>query len=224
MQETIKKTAAGLIGKQEQCYATIRQRIVSGIYGPGHRLVLGNLAEEFKMSSVPVREAIRRLEAEGLVTYRRNVGAQVTPLTQESLHDLMQAHAVLESSATALAAPLITAQTIIHLRQLNTAIESTLEEFDFRGYMNCNLQFHQAIVETCPNAYLKELWRTTSERIHALRGLMASWFPDRARQAFEEHKKLIRLIEEKARPEIIERFARSHIESTFERFFENRSG
>jgi hypothetical protein len=53
---------------------------------------------------------------------------------------------------------------------------------------------------------------------------MASGFPDRAREAFEEHKKLITLIEEKARPEIIERFARSHIETAVERFFKNRAG
>lgn len=186
------------------------------------------------MSPVPVREAIRRLEAEGLVTYRRNVGAQVTLLTQESLHDLMQAHAVLEGSATALAAPLITAKTIVHLRHLNAAIEGALEKFDFRGYIDYNHQFHQAMVETCPNAYLKELWRTTTERILALSGFMASGFPARAREAFEQHEKLITLIEEKARPEIIERYARSHIETAVrywtisqplvERFFQNRSG
>jgi DNA-binding GntR family transcriptional regulator len=223
MPGTTKQIEGTLIGKQEQCYATIRQRIVSGIYGPGHRLVLGDLADELKVSSVPVREAIRRLEAEGLVTYRRNVGARVTPLTQELLRNLMQAQAVLESSATALAAPLITDRTIIRLRHINGAIEGALQQLDFRGYMNYNVQFHQAIVDTCPNTYLKELCRTTTERIHALSGLMASGFPDRAREAYQEHEKLITLIKEKARPETIERFARSHIERTFERFFRNRS-
>jgi DNA-binding GntR family transcriptional regulator len=89
--------------------------------------------------------------------------------------------------------------------------------------MNYNAQFHQAMVDTCPNTYLKELCRTTIERIHALSGLMASGFPDRAREAFQEHEKLITLIKEKARPETIERSARSHIERTFERFFRNRS-
>jgi DNA-binding GntR family transcriptional regulator len=97
---------------------------------------LGELADELNMSQVPVREAIRRLEAEGLVMYRRNIGAQVTPVTEELLYDLMQVQAVLETSATALAAPSISGKTITHLHHLIILMESALQRFDFHEYLN----------------------------------------------------------------------------------------
>ena len=65
--------------KQQRVYETIRERILSGTYGPGYRVVIDGLATELGVSALPVREAIRRLEAEGLIVYRPNVGAQVAP-------------------------------------------------------------------------------------------------------------------------------------------------
>jgi DNA-binding GntR family transcriptional regulator len=67
------------VTKQERVYRVIRERILRGTYGPGYRVVIDALAEEFAVSALPVREAIRRLEAEGLVIYRPNAGAQVAP-------------------------------------------------------------------------------------------------------------------------------------------------
>ena len=60
-------------------YRTIRERILSGDYGPGYRVVIDALAAELGVSALPVREAIRRLEAEGLVVFRPNAGAHVAP-------------------------------------------------------------------------------------------------------------------------------------------------
>ena len=58
--------------KSEQAYAAVKARIVDGSYSPGYRLVLAKIAEDLGVSVVPVREAIRRLEAEGLVKFERN--------------------------------------------------------------------------------------------------------------------------------------------------------
>ena len=66
--------------KHQRAYAVIRQRILDGVYQPGHRLVIDALATEFGVSPVPVREAIRRLEAEGRIVYRHNAGARVAPI------------------------------------------------------------------------------------------------------------------------------------------------
>ena len=74
------------ITKQERAYRTIRERILSGAYGPGYRVVIDTLAVELGVSAVPVREAIRRLEAEGLIVYRPNAGAQVAP-AEPGLYD-----------------------------------------------------------------------------------------------------------------------------------------
>ena len=63
--------------KSQLAYRFLRERIDDGRYVPGYRLVLGQIAGELDVSVVPVREAIRRLVAEGLVTFQRIVGAQV---------------------------------------------------------------------------------------------------------------------------------------------------
>ena len=70
--------AGGSISKSERVYRTLRQGILSGRYSAGYRLVLDRIAREIGVSAVPVREAVRRLEAEGLVEFQRNVGAIVT--------------------------------------------------------------------------------------------------------------------------------------------------
>ena len=67
----------GPLSKSESVYRELRSRIISGRYNAGYRLVLDQLAREMGVSAVPVREAIRRLEAERLVTFTRNVGAEV---------------------------------------------------------------------------------------------------------------------------------------------------
>src|SRR5689334_25268318 len=71
------------VTKQERVYRAIRERILSGAYGPGYRVVIDALATEFGVSALPVREAIRRLEAEGLVIFRPNAGAHVAPRSEE---------------------------------------------------------------------------------------------------------------------------------------------
>ena len=68
------------MSKQERVYRTVRQRIVDGTLSPGSRLVADGLARELDVSPVPVREALRRLEAEGFVDYELNVGARVRTL------------------------------------------------------------------------------------------------------------------------------------------------
>ncbi len=105
-------TAAASPSKSEHAYGWIRERISRQEYGPGYRLVLGTIADQLEMSVVPVREAIRRLEAEGLVTFERNVGAKVTLVNATDYVDTMESLGIIEGAATALSAPLLDEATI----------------------------------------------------------------------------------------------------------------
>src|SRR6266545_15849 len=116
--------------KQESVYQAVRERILSGAYGPGYRVVIDALAEEFKVSALPVREAIWRLEAEGLVIYRPNVGAQVAPADPGMFDDEMSVLAVLEGYATALAAPNLRKTDVKRLRDINERMVGAMEELD----------------------------------------------------------------------------------------------
>ena len=110
-------STSGQTTKQQRVYEVIRERILSGAYSPGFRVVIDALAEEFGVSALPVREAIRRLEAEGLVVYRPNAGAQVAPAEPGLFEDEMTVVAVLEGYATAAAAPYLGEHDLDLLRE-----------------------------------------------------------------------------------------------------------
>lgn len=91
-------------GTTRVAYAQIRRAIVEGRYRPGQRLVEQRIAEEFELSRTPVREALRQLEADGLVRHEANRGAAVRDVTVEEVADLYDLRARLEAYAAELAA------------------------------------------------------------------------------------------------------------------------
>lgn len=206
------------MSKQERCYGIIRQRILDGVYGPGYRLVMDDIARELDVSPGPVREAIRRLEAEGWVVYRPNAGARVAPLDTHQWQQVMGVLAVLEGHAAALAAPRLTAQDHARLRELNDEMAASLREVDVLSFSRANRQFHATISERCPNPYLTELLRTTSDRLDSLRGTVFFYIPNRAWHSLEEHLRLVDLIESGADAWEIERVAREHKLHTIEAY------
>lgn len=210
------------MSKQERCYGIIRQRILDGTYGPGYRLVMDDLARELNVSPGPVREAIRRLEAEGWVVYRPNAGARVAPLDTHQWQQVMAVLAVLEGHAAALAAPLLTADDVARLRKLNDDMATCLRDVDVLGFSRANRQFHATISERCPNPFLIEMLRWTSDRLDSLRGTVFYYIPHRAWHSLEEHQQLIDLIESGADPNEIERLAREHKLHTIEAYEHGR--
>lgn len=97
-------------------YDRVRRGIVEGRYPPGTRLVEQRLAEELAVSRTPVREAVRRLESEGLVVVARNRGAHVRPLSEQDVADLYEVRARLEAYAAELAAERAEAAELAELR------------------------------------------------------------------------------------------------------------
>jgi DNA-binding GntR family transcriptional regulator len=93
-------------------YAQVRAAIVENRYPPGHRLIEQRIAEELGLSRTPVREALRMLEAEGLVVSERNRGAMVRPLSQTEVVDLYGLRIRLESYAVEVATERITEQEL----------------------------------------------------------------------------------------------------------------
>src|ERR1700716_3445945 len=113
--------------KHERAYRLIRERIEAGIYQPGQRLVIDALARDLDMSQVPIREAIRRLQAEGWITYRHNSGPEVANIGLEQWQATMEVLAVLEGYATALAAPAVSAEEVARLRELAQAMRAATD-------------------------------------------------------------------------------------------------
>jgi DNA-binding GntR family transcriptional regulator len=206
--------------KAEVAYETIRGRIVDGTFGPGHRLVLDRLAAQLGVSTVPVREALRRLEAEGYVDFKRNLGATVRQIDAADYVQTMEALAVLEATATALAAPVIDSYQVRKAQRLNEELSRALEQLDPAAYIELEQQFHEALYEACPNTYLVELIHREGARLRGITNSTFAFVPERARAAVAEHERLLELIEGRADPGRIEDFAREHRGRTAKRLLE----
>lgn len=196
--------------KAQQAYESIRERIVSGTYAPGQRLIARSLATELGMSPVPVREALRRLEAENWVLMRPNIGAEVRPVDAGAWVAAMDTLALVDGHAAALAAPLMTADDLRRARESNERMRDALENFDSFGASQANQDFHAIFHERCPSPFLVDVVRTTSEKIGAMLRTVFAFVPARTWAALGEHEHLLELVEAGAPAEEIERFAREH--------------
>ncbi len=205
-----------VVPKSEQAYRLVRERIESGQYVPGYRLVLSPIASELGMSVVPVREAIRRLEAEGFVTFEANVGAQVSLIKETEYLHTMQTLALVEGSATALAAPTVSADQIARARRINAQMRETLTRFDPQAFTDLNLELHSVLFESCPNPHILDLVHRGWNRMKVLRDSSFSFVPGRARESVEEHDRILKLLEDRAPALEIEIAARRHRLATLE--------
>ncbi|MFG2730407.1 GntR family transcriptional regulator [Streptomyces canus] len=217
------KTASAKNGsKSEAVYGALRERITSGAFSPGHRLVLGKIAEEFGVSAVPVREAVRKLEAEGLVDFERNVGATVTGIDQHAYDDAMEALAYLEGVATSLAAPHLTKTELKRAHKLNQQLRESTENFDPIAFTSLNQQFHELLCSKCPNTHLLTLVNREWSQLSAIRRSTFSFVPGRAQTSIAEHEHILTLISDGAPEHEIELAARLHKLGTRRAFDESR--
>lgn len=211
-------SAAAGGSKSEQAYEAVKARIVEGTYTPGYRLVLGSIAKDLGFSVVPVREAIRRLEAEGLVTFERNVGATVAGIDPTEYLYTMQTLSIVEGAATALSAPLIGPAAIARARAVNAQMRECLQHFDPVRFTALNQDFHSVLFEHCPNPHILDLVHRGWNRLAALRSSTFRFVPGRAHDSVDEHEALLQLIESGADADAIERAARLHRSATLDAY------
>ena len=204
--------------KSEQAYISIKARIVEGTFSPGYRLVLAKIAEDLGFSVVPVREAIRRLEAEGLVKFERNVGATVSGIDPTEYLYTMQTLSIVEGAATALSAPLIDSAAVARARAINKEMRDCLDHFDPVRFTRLNQDFHSVLFEHCPNPHILDLVHRGWNRLATLRSSTFRFVPGRARESVSEHEDLLQLIESDADADTIERAARRHRSATLDAY------
>lgn len=207
-----------VVSKPERAYRWIRERIVEHDYPPGHRLVLARIADELRMSVVPVREAIRRLEAEGFVSFERNVGARVSVVDEQAYIDTMQTLSVIEGYATALAAARLTEADLARATELNERMTREIDQLDAHVFTELNQRFHAVLYARCPNPQIVELVHRSWSRLSDLRDTTFAVIPDRPRRSVEEHARILALVRGGADPAEIEHATRTHRLRTLDAF------
>ena len=153
-------------GHAALAYDRIRQAVVEGAYGPGDRLVEQRISEEFSLSRTPVREALRRLESEGLVVFRRNRGAAVRSMSAEDVRDLYELRARLESYAAELASVRGSIGSCDAMDEAAEQFERQVDRSDdvgiardnrVRALSDTNNRFHQTIVAAAGHERLTQM-------------------------------------------------------------------
>jgi DNA-binding GntR family transcriptional regulator len=216
--ERTRRTTTNGPSKSQQAYHWLKERIARQEFTPGYRLVLGAIAGELGMSVVPVREAIRQLEAEGLVTFERNVGAHVSMVDDSQYRYSMQSLSVLEGAATALAARALTPDDIREARAINERMIETLDDFDPRAFTALNQRFHAILFARCTNPRMLELVETEWAKLGHLRDSTFSFVPGRAQESVAEHENILVLLESGAPLGEIEKAARRHRVATLDAY------
>ncbi|MDN4476302.1 GntR family transcriptional regulator [Demequina sp. SYSU T00192] len=196
--------------KADQAYEILKERIMEGVYGPGHRLVIDQLAREHGISSVPWRESLRRLEAEGWVDIVPNVGALVKTFDTDAFERSLRLLARLEGLATALSAPNLGADDISEARRLNKAAGDALANFDTQRFGRLNRELHELLCSRCDDDRLVGLVHHEWTRMDVIRRSAFFYAPGRALASLSEHDAIIDLIEGGADQEMIETAARRH--------------
>ncbi len=196
--------------KSEQAYDILKARIMDGTYGPGYRLVIDQLGREHGISSVPWRESLRRLEAEGWVDIVPNAGALVKTFDTHSWKRTIRLLARLEGLATALSAEQLTRADIAQARSLNQQMREALENFDMARFGALNRQFHELLCSRCDDERLVGMVHSEWIRMDIIRRSAFWYAPGRAVASLTEHDELLDLIEAGADAETIEDAAKRH--------------
>ncbi len=205
------------VNKQERTYTILRDRIHSGSFAPLERINIDAIARELGVSAIPVREALRRLEAEGWVRFTPNVGAVVSPVDSTSWEQAMIALAILEGAASAEAKQNLRRSDVVRLRKIAAGMEDAAARADPLRFSRLNRSLHAAIVARCPNTYLTDLLDQTNARLDRLRSTMFVDLPHRSEEALGEHLRLIELLENGNKEEV-ESYARWHKLRTVEAY------
>lgn len=190
-------------------FDAIKDAILNGRLKPGERLMEVQLAEEMGVSRTPVREAIRKLELEGLVVMVPRKGAYVSGLTLKDVAEVFEIRSSLEGLAAALAAERITEEEIKSLDKILSDITKASEKGDTETVIKKDMEFHQVLFSASRNERLVQIINNLKEQIDRFR-IQSFSNPVRVKSVLSEHKGIIDAIKQ-GDTENAEKLAKAHI-------------
>jgi DNA-binding GntR family transcriptional regulator len=173
-------TAPEALSSVDRVHEAVREKIFSGAYPPGSRLVLSRLAQEHGMSFIPVREALQRLEVERMVRNERNRGATVTDLSIADMRDLYETRLVLEEHAIRAAARDLDEVQLLRAQHALRGMEDFFAAGEDRRAYACHQEFHFALYEPNDSAWTLHLIRLLWSSAERYMRLAASVRPEPA--------------------------------------------
>ncbi len=179
---------------RELVYEELRNLILSGEIKPGTRMMEIELADSMGVSRTPIREAIRKLEKEGLVTIEPRKGAYVSTISMNDIVNILQIRGTLEGLAATLAATRIKEIELMKLKEASQAFDRAVEEGNTKEMISNDTLFHHIIVEASGNDLLIKMVTDLQEIVLRFRYLYYKDFK-RAEKMPPEHANILRAIE-----------------------------
>lgn len=174
-------------------FKTLRQSIIQGDLKPGERLMEIQLAQKMGVSRTPVREAIRKLELEGLVIMTARRGAEVAPITENDLTDVLEVRKALECLAAEIACDRITQEELEELKRLIVAFKDAIMKDNLTEIAKYDVKFHESIYAATRNKRLIQMLNNLREHIYRYR---LQYIKDSRKRhtLIEEHTEIVNAI------------------------------
>ena len=189
----------------------IREAIISGVFAPGERLMEMQLAEEMGVSRTPVREAIRKLEIDGLIVMIPRRGTYVANISIKDINDVYEIRTALDELAAGLAAERMDAAGLAELKEHMMKTEQVMLAGDYVKAVTVDTQFHDVIYRAARNERLMNMVNNLREQITGIRGISMR-YPGRLAETIKEHRQLVACIEARS-VELAREQARIHLEN-----------
>jgi len=196
---------------REVIFNTLREAIILGELKPGERLMEVQLAEKMGVSRTPVREAIRKLELEGLVVMAPRKGAHVADLSVKDIMDVLEVRSTLDGLASSLAASRITEDEIKEMLHLHNQFVSYVEKENHQGQIKKDVEFHDIIYRASRNDKLIQIANNLREQVQRFRVIYIKDYSS-SKNLVREHRELCDAIISR-NPELAMKVAQQHIKN-----------
>jgi DNA-binding GntR family transcriptional regulator len=174
----------------------IRALITRGDLSPGEKIPEKELCAQFGVSRTPLREALKVLASEGIITLRPNRGATVSSISVDELEEVFPVLGALEALSGEIACQQITDREVAAIRKMHVAMVAHWKRSEIQPYFRLNQRIHEAILEATRNETLQTIYRGLAGRLQSARfSFMAQMSPERWAKAVEEHEAMIKALE-----------------------------
>lgn len=201
--ENLKLDANEYLPLRDVVFKTLREAILRGDLKPGERLMELQLAAKLGVSRTPIREAIRRLQQEGLAVTIPRRGAEVAAMTEKDMEDVLQVREALEILAVQLASEKITKEQIAELEERLKAFEQAVETAEVKQIAQSDIDFHDLIYTAAENPRLVVLLNNLREQIYRYR---VEYLKDEKNypRLIEEHRQIMQGLKERNEQYVVE--------------------
>lgn len=178
---------------RENVYSVLRRLIVQGQFQPGAKILEGRVAKALGVSRTPVREALRRLEYEGLVVTRPGYSTRVTTLTSNDIEQIYPLIAVMEGLAAQLATSCLTSADFNYMNKLTQAMARHARRGEIEKLVAADTQFHSVLHERSQNRRLRRIVRELRGQAERFEYIFFS-SPQAVRASVKRHKNLVGML------------------------------